>query len=340
MLNKEDTLALLDWYHARKRVLPWREEATPYHVYLSEIMLQQTRVEAVRSYYLRFLDKFPTLASLAEGKEDDVLRLWQGLGYYSRGRNLYKTATIVKEKYGGELPKKEKELLSLPGIGRYTAHAILALADSLPYVALDGNLVRIYSRNTASELWKNSPEMIKEGEAYFQKAVSYSPKEVTSALMDLGELVCLPNGKPDCLHCPLQKHCLAHQQGKEEDYPLQPIKKERRKEERYLFLLRYQNKVVMQKRPEKGLLASLYEFPNVLKGKETIEQILKEKGFQYTSYRSLFTYRHIFSHLEWNLEVIEVELKEENKNYLFVPYEELSNYSLPSAFRKAREVLP
>jgi len=334
MLTRKEEEKLLTWLKEKGRSLPWREEATPYHVYLSEIMLQQTRVEAVRAYYYRFLEAFPTLKDLASSSEDEVLKLWQGLGYYSRGRNLRKTAILIEEKYGGEFPKSEKDLLSLPGIGPYTAHAILAIAYSLPYVAFDGNLLRIYARREASSLSSEDPKIKEKGEKYFSSLISLAPKEGNEALMDLGETICLPNGKPDCLHCPLKEGCLAHQKGEEEKYPIRPLKKERRKESRVVFLLSYQDKYVLDKRPPKGLLASLYEFPNFLEEEnKTPEEILEEHSLSSISLDKLSSYKHIFSHLEWNMDVYQGELKNPpQSSYLLLNKEEIRKLSIPSAF--------
>lgn len=299
-------------------------------------MLQQTRIEQVIGYYNRFLEKLPTLKDLAEADEDTYLKLWQGLGYYSRVRNLHKTAVILTETNDGKIPDEEKELLSLPGIGSYTAHAILAIAYEKPYVALDGNFLRIYARLTEESSPIDETETKKRAESFFLSAVKKNPRYVTQGLMDLGQLTCIPNGRPLCQDCPLRESCLSHKEGKETDFPVRKEKKPKREEERYLFLFRYGDKVAIRKRPDKGLLASLYEFPNFLKEGKKPEEILKENNIDYVSLSPLCEYDHVFSHLIWKMEGYEVKLKKKpsDKSLLFVSKEEIEKYySIPSAFQ-------
>lgn len=252
---------LLDWYEGERRVLPWREEPTPYHIWVSEIMLQQTRVEAVIDYYHRFLARFPDVDSVAKAELDEVLAQWQGLGYYRRCEMLYRTAKIISRQYQGEIPADFATLLSLPGIGRYTAAAIMSIGFQKPYAAVDGNVLRVVLRLENSEECIDDGSVKKRIEEALQKVMPKgSTSAFTQALMDLGATVCLPNGAPKCGSCPLQELC----QGKDsaDRIPVRKAKKERRVEKRTVFLLCCNDQVAIKKRPGKGLLANMWEFPN------------------------------------------------------------------------------
>ena len=265
---------LLKWFYQHARVLPWREEATPYRVWVSEIMLQQTRVEAVKPYFERFIKRLPTIQDLAIVEEDELLKLWEGLGYYNRARNLQKAAQIVVECYQGSLPNEYSELMRLPGIGSYTAGAISSIAYQKVEPAVDGNVLRVIARVTAnlsnildlkvkSMLEKNIREIIP----------STCPGDFNQALMELGATVCLPNGAPKCEECPWYHLCEARKQEKISDIPYKEQKKKRVIEEKTVLILQDDNKVAIQKRPNKGLLAGLYDFPNV-KGKWTTDEVV------------------------------------------------------------------
>lgn len=324
------------WYKNSRRILPWREEPSPYHVWLSEIMLQQTRVEAVKKYYSRFLAYYPNITALANGDLDFIYKLWEGLGYYSRARNLFKAAKIVQEQYGGELPKKKEILLSLPGIGEYTSNAIMAIAFHEPYVAIDGNLIRVFARLFESPFSSKEERIKQEAHAFYLSHLQIDPSVFNQALMDLGELVCSPNGTPHCEVCPFHSKCLAHKNKRELDFPFAPKKVLKKECDMTLFIVRYRDSLLIKKRPEGGLLSSLYEVPNATSHltREEVEKLFVSKGFYLLSISSLPNRKHIFTHKVWNMRAYLVEISDFKGDYLFVNEEELErSFSLPSAFQ-------
>ncbi|MDO5491064.1 MAG: A/G-specific adenine glycosylase, partial [Bacillota bacterium] len=293
----EPARQLLRWYDENRRDLPWRREPSPYHVWLSEIMLQQTRVEAVRGYYARFLERLPDIPSLAQAEEDVYLKLWEGLGYYSRVRNLHRAAVQITEERGGRIPRTAKELLSLPGIGPYTAAAIASICFGERIPAIDGNLLRIFARMTGFDQDIKSSAAKKEAAAYFDGLFPDDrPGDVNQALMDLGATVCLPRGTPLCGNCPWRSRCAAHRNGTEEQFPFTGSKKPRTIEEKTVFLIYYDQQLVLRKRSETGLLAGLYEFPNtpgtLSRAKATT--YLRDLGFDALRMQALPPARHIF----------------------------------------------
>ncbi len=309
-LSTELCRALMDWYDGHARDLPWRVpereggRPDPYHVWISEIMLQQTRVEAVKRYYRRFLGRLPGVRELAEVPEDELMKLWQGLGYYNRARNLQKAAREIVECYGGEFPREYQRLLDLPGIGEYTAGAIASIAFGECVPAIDGNVYRIYTR-----LLEDDSDITK---AAFKKRIRRDigekipedrPGSYNQAWMDLGACVCLPNGEPLCEQCPLARWCLARQHGSARFYPVKPDKKKRAQQEKTVLLLEYQGRYLIQKRPPKGLLAGLWEFP-LREGKlspEELTQLLKQWGLAAEEIELLGRGEHVFSHVEWHM---------------------------------------
>lgn len=329
------TEELITWYQENKRDLPWRHTKNPYYIWISEIMLQQTRVEAVKEYYARFIKKLPTLKDLAEIDEDELLKLWEGLGYYSRVRNMRKTAKILVENGKRNLPNNKEELLSLPGIGEYTAGAILSIAYDIPTIAIDGNVYRVIGRVYEIDASISKPAIYK---VYFKILEKLLPKEnagcFTQSFMDLGSLICTPKN-PKCEICPLNKKCGAYKKNTQELYPIKDKKKEKKQEERVVYLYTYKGKFAIQKRKETGLLASLYEFPNSIESASLIdvENDLLEKKIPYQSILEIGSAKHIFSHKIWYMKGYLVELKKPLKDYLWVTKEELQNkYSIPSAF--------
>jgi A/G-specific adenine glycosylase len=341
------TRPLLRYYDAHRRILPWREDPTPYHVWLSEIMLQQTRVEAVRSYYTRFLTVLPTIRALAEAPEDQYLKLWEGLGYYSRVRNLHKAAAVIMETYGGEMPRTAKELLTLPGIGAYTSAAIASIAFWEAIPAIDGNLLRIFARLTLYEGNIKENAARKAAEDMYRPLMTERPGDFNQALMDLGATVCLPNAAPHCESCPFHSVCEAHRRGCEQAYPKVPEKKARRQEKYTVFLIRDAGKLLLHKRPDKGLLAGLYEFPNAA-GHLTQEEALqyvRAFGFAPLRILPLPEAKHVFSHVEWHMTGYFVMVDElhpfPEKSALFpVGLKEIQNvYSIPSAFAAYRKAI-
>ena len=323
---------LLRWYDASRRILPWRELPTPYRVWVSEIMLQQTRVEAVKPYYERFLAALPTVQALAEAPEEQLMKLWEGLGYYSRVRNLQKAALVVCEQYGGELPHTSAELVKLPGIGPYTAGAIASIACGEVCTAVDGNVLRVISRILARD-WDIKSNAVKQDVTGLvqQMIPSDRPGDFNQALMELGAIVCLPNGAPDCAHCPWHDLCLTREQGRQDEIPKKSAKKARPVEQRTVYLLFCDGKVALRRRPEKGLLAGLWEFPNVLEGQSPdfgvalLEQTEGKRA------------KHIFSHVEWHMRGVTACVEQPDRAFYWATAQELrEDIALPSAFRVYR----
>ena len=295
---------LLEWYGRNARSLPWREEPAPYRVWVSEIMLQQTRVEAVKPYFARFLTELPDVPALASAPEQQLMKLWEGLGYYSRARNLQKAARVMVEQYGGTLPADYDALLKLPGIGPYTAGAVASIAYGIPVPAVDGNVLRVVMRLTAG--WEDiaDPAVKRAVERRMAEILPKDrPGDFNQAMMELGATVCVPNGAPLCEECPWSKMCLARAQGRVMDFPVKSKAKARRIEERTVLVIRDGEKVAIRKRPKKGLLAGLYELPN-LSGALSAEEVLsyvKEQQFAPLRIEKLADAKHIFSHIEWRM---------------------------------------
>lgn len=325
--------ALLEWYDANARVLPWRSEPKPYYVWVSEIMLQQTRVEAVKGYFARFIKELPDVAALAKVKEDELLKLWEGLGYYNRARNLQAAAKTIMEEYNGRLPEEYKELQKLKGIGSYTAGAIASIAYGKPVPAVDGNVLRVMKRLAGSydDILKASVKT--DLEKALTKIMPKRAGAFNQAIMDLGAMVCLPNGKPLCEECPLQKYCVAYKKNIVMELPIKTPKKKRKIEEKTILVLEYEGKFALHKRADSGLLVGLWEFPNIsgkIK-KESLMEIVEEENF---IVKELGESRHIFSHIEWHMVGYLIHLdKKTDKDYIWVTREELvKQYAIPSAF--------
>ena len=309
---------LLEWYVGHARVLPWREEPTPYRVWVSEIMLQQTRVEAVKPYFERFTASLPNVAALAHCPEDELLKLWEGLGYYNRVRNMQKAAIQVMEEYQGELPAEYEELLKLKGIGHYTAGAVASIAYGKYVPAVDGNVLRVITRATLddTDIMRQSFRSRMERELFdmMQRMTIQEPikKQIykenipgafNQALMELGATVCLPNGAPLCEKCPWSELCLAKKENRITELPVKSKAKARRIEKRTVFILRDGDKVAIRKRPEQGLLAGLYELPNIegdLNAEEALAQV-KQMHYMPIRIQKLTEAKHVFSHIEWHM---------------------------------------
>ncbi|MEJ8788033.1 A/G-specific adenine glycosylase [Dorea sp. ICN-14282] len=331
---------VVGWFRQNKRDLPWRKDQDPYHVWVSEIMLQQTRVEAVKPYYERFLKELPRVKDLAEAKEDTLLKLWEGLGYYNRVRNMQKAAQQIMVDFYGEFPNTYEGILSLKGIGNYTAGAISAFAFGLPKPAVDGNVLRVVSRITGSreDIMKQSVRKAME-RALEQVIPEDAASDFGQGLIELGAIVCVPNGEPKCAECPAAFACVARKQGLTAEIPVKKKAKARRIEKRTVFIFKDGEKLAIRKRPGKGLLAGLYEFPNE-EGRLTQKEVTaysKEIGLMPVRVKKLESAKHIFSHVEWHMtgyEVIVDELEKTNKKeFLFIHPEEIGQkYPLPSAF--------
>lgn len=298
--------SLLHWYDKEHRILPWREDPTPYHVWISEIMLQQTRVEAVHGYYLRFIGRLPDVRSLADVSEEELNKLWEGLGYYSRARNLKKAAEIVVREYGGVLPASYDELLKLPGIGPYTAGAIASIAFHQSVPAVDGNVMRVIARltgcgaetaimRTKKEIEETVKSLIPEGKAH----------RFNQALMELGALICIPNGAPKCGQCPVGYLCYANEMNMQALFPVKKKKKDRKIEKRtVLIFVDRQGRILIQKRGESGLLAGMWEFPMFAGhlSEAELSQFLGQSGIAFERIERIAAVKHIFTHIEWHME--------------------------------------
>ena len=335
---------LLFWYDKNRRILPWREEPTPYHVWVSEIMLQQTRVEAVKPYYKRFMEAFPDIETLAKAPQQQLLKMWEGLGYYSRVRNLQKAAIQIMEEFGGEMPAEYEELLTLKGIGSYTAGAISSIAFKRPYPAVDGNVLRVLSRIRMDGESISEDKVKKRVFGELSEVIPEErPGDFNQALMDLGAGVCVPNGAPHCEECPLNGICLACQQGCQTEYPKKASKKARTIEEKTILIIQDENRAALKRRPDKGLLAGLYEFPSI-EGYHTAEEVVKyleENGLKTLRIQQLADSKHIFSHREWHMigyqiRVDELSSKGEGeftRDFIYLePERTQEEYPIPSAF--------
>lgn len=328
---------LLDWFAVNQRELPWRADREPYHVWLSEIMLQQTRVEAVKGYYARFLAAAPDVFALAALPEEQLMKLWEGLGYYNRARNLHKCAKEIVKR-NGNFPETKEELLKLPGIGDYTAGAIASICFDQPAAAVDGNVLRVCARVLEDDRPVDTPQFKKELTAAL---TAVYPKgrcgDFTQALMELGATVCLPNGAPRCAECPLRDICLAKQHNTMLKLPVKLPKRGRRKEEHTLFLLRCGDLTAVEQRPKAGLLAGLWQLPNTegLLSETEAGAYLSGLGLGALRLRSARDGGHIFTHIEWSLRCYEIECAQTPAHWVWAAPEELTErYSLPTAFRQ------
>lgn len=315
---------LTEWYRISKRTLPWRGTHDPYKVWVSEIMLQQTRVEAVKDYYVRFLNRFPTAEALAAASEEEVLKAWEGLGYYSRARNLHKAAKAIAE-HG--FPDTWEGVRALAGVGDYTAGAICSIAYDLPCPAVDGNVLRILTRLFADGSNIDEP---KTRTAFSERLKEVYPKEAgdfCQALMELGAIVCVPNGKPLCGQCPWEKICRAHLAGEEERYPVKSEKRARKIVHAEVLVLRREGKYALEKRTDRGLLAGLWQFPFFEGSAPELGKVVAQKRA-----------RHVFTHVEWHMTGKLVEADEPYSQYVWVNAEEIAQkYALPSAFKAFAE---
>ena len=329
--------ALLPWYRKNHRDLPWRADRVPYHVWVSEIMLQQTRVEAVRGYYARFLETLPTIEALAQCDDDALHKLWEGLGYYSRVRNLKKAAQVVMERHGGVFPGEYSAVRALPGIGDYTAGAICSICFGLPTPAVDGNVLRVMARLTDNDTPIDLPARKKEVHSQLAAVYPAEAGEFTQALMELGATLCGPNRKPDCANCPCREFCLAHLRGTAETLPVKSPKKGRREEHLTVFILSCGEYRALRKRPDSGLLASLWEFPNVPGTLDASSAIAwaEGMGLKPRDIRRIAEKNHIFTHIQWNMTGIYLEVGEMIPDFQWFTEEEIEEKSaLPTAFRK------
>lgn len=328
---------LLCWYHSHSRTLPWRDDPQPYYVWISEIMLQQTRVEAVKPYFERFIAALPTIQALADVPPDKLLKLWEGLGYYNRARNLKRAAVLIMEKYGGRLPADYDELLTLPGIGRYTAGAICSIAYEIPAPAVDGNVLRVISRVLAShdDIMKDSTRRKIE-----QTLLPAIPKDAcrhfNQALMELGAMICLPKGAAKCPECPLKQICLAYDRDIVAELPAKSPKKSRRIEEKTIFRFVYQDKIAFRQRSNRGLLAGMWELPQAdgcLTPKDAAD-FAAQNGLSVCCIKPLEKAKHIFTHMEWHMigyEITVAALPDDTPFTWLTAQELVDNFAVPTA---------
>ncbi len=331
---------LLSWYNENKRALEWRQNPTPYRVWVSEIMLQQTRVEAVKEYYARFMTELPTVEDLATCAEEKLLKLWEGLGYYSRARNLQKAAKIVAVEYGGNFPENLEELKALPGVGSYTAGAIASIAFGKKAAAVDGNVFRVASRLEENPSLISDPKYRKYLENELSAVYPETKKgcaDFTQSLFELGALVCKPQN-PDCARCPLRSLCRAYASDSQALFPVLPKKKEKRREEVYVFLLETPQGFCIRRR-EEGVLKGMNEFPSfVVKDGETPEEILNEWGMYEFTEIARKKYTHIFTHIRWDITCVWVRV--ESAEFDSFTLEEIKeSVSLPTAFKQCLDMI-
>ena len=343
-LNQEFTTKLTRWFVENQRDLPWRKDKEPYHVWVSEIMLQQTRVEAVREYYLRFMKELPTVSDLAKADEETLLKLWQGLGYYNRIRNMHKAAVTVTEELGGEFPDTYEGIRNLFGIGDYTAGAIASICFDLRVPAVDGNVLRVMSRILADDSdIKAASTKKKIGEVLRDLYPSEDCGDFTQGLIELGAMICVPKGEPKCDLCPVAEFCKACEEGNQMDYPVKSEKKPRKEIQKAVFLLRHVDgegieRIAVNKRPKKGLLAGLYEFPNVDVEHELVLDdaiaIADAWGCVPMNLTRESEYTHIFSHVEWHMKGYYLNVHEMCPQFKWVTAKEMEEeIPIPSAFQ-------
>lgn len=348
MDKNEFVEVLLDWYDGNQRILPWRKSKDPYRIWVSEIMLQQTRVEAVKPYYERFIERLPNVESLANVEEEELMNLWQGLGYYNRVRNMQIAAKTMVEDYSSKFPQTYEEILSLKGIGEYTAGAVSSIAFGIPVPAVDGNVLRVFSRileNYEDILKQSTKKKITE---YVSNMIPRErPGDFNQAIMELGATICIPNGAPLCDECPVASCCIARKKDLTDCIPVKKKKAQRKIEDRVLFVMEYGNEVAIHKRKKNGLLAGLWEFPNIETEhkNQKIEEIVKH----YLGQLFISDYewmeekegKHIFSHIEWNIKAVRIKLKEKpkNKKFQFVLKDQIEEYAIPTAFKIGKELL-
>ncbi len=333
-------IPLLEWFAENARDLPWRHDPTAYQVWISEIMLQQTRVAAVLEYYRRFLEAAPDVSALSELPEDQLMKLWQGLGYYSRARNLQKAARILVEEWGGVFPNTYTGIRSLPGVGDYTASAIASIAFRLPEPVVDGNVLRVTARVTGDEGDIAAPAVRRQVRAALAQVIPTAmPGTFNQALMELGATVCLPNGAPLCGSCPVAGFCRALREGRVQQLPVKSPKKARRVEERTVFLIFRGERVALRRRPERGLLAGLWEYPNELTDGTDWPACW---ALASKSTRQAGTGKHVFSHIEWRMTALALEASgpELPAGWVWADRDALQNvYALPSAFRSFAHIV-
>lgn len=336
-IDKRLPEVLLAWYENHKRELPWREDKDPYHIWVSEIMLQQTRVEAVKGYYRRFLDALPDVAALAKVDDDTLHKLWEGLGYYTRVRNLKKAARVIMERYGGDFPRNYDEVLSLPGIGVYTAGAICSIAFDQPTPAVDGNVLRVVARLTNDDTPVDLPAYKAAVHDALEKIYPTQAGDFTQALMELGATLCGPNWKPECEGCPCNSFCLGRKNGTAESLPVKLPKRQRRSEQLTVFVLSCDGRYALEKRPDGGLLAGLWQFPNITGHLEVDAALetLRQMGLRPKDVLRQVSRKHIFTHIQWDMQGFYIEVSQTDTRLTWLTKQQIrEDAALPTAFRQ------
>ena len=329
---------LLGWYDRNKRSLPWREDREPYHVWISEIMLQQTRIEAVLRYYRRFMEALPDVAALSAVDDDLLMKLWEGLGYYSRARNLKKAAQVIMDEHGGVFPRTYDVLRKLPGIGDYTAGAIASICFDERVPAVDGNVLRVLARLNGDRRNVLLPQTKKGAAAALSAVMPARAGAFNEGLMELGEVVCLPNGAPLCGECPIREHCAACRDGLCAELPVREKEQKRREIPLSVFLLRAPDgRLAIGRRPDAGLLGGLYELPNAEGhfADADLIALLNGWGLNIQGLAHHKEAKHVFTHIEWRMKSYTAAVSEPIDRFIWATDDELKTaYPLPTAFQK------
>lgn len=343
IFTAQETSDLISWYEQNKRSLPWRDTGNPYHTWISEIMLQQTRIDAVIDHFNRFIEELPDIPALAECDDDRLMKLWEGLGYYSRARNLKKCAVVLVQEYNSRLPADHTQLLKLPGIGPYTAGAVSSICFGLPEPAVDGNVLRIFARYSLYEEDIRDKKATEKASVLLKNTLielsGINKSSFTQGIMELGQKICIPNGTPRCDCCPLSSSCKAHLQNRTDTIPYRSALKKRKIEKRTILIIRDGERFLLHKRPARGLLAGLYEFigtENHVNRRSALEYAEK-LGFTGIKIKSLPSSVHIFSHIEWHMNAYEIRCAQIDDlpdcSYILAEKKELASLAVPSAFR-------
>lgn len=341
---KDYTTIIVNWYKQNKRSLPWREDTNPYHVWISEIMLQQTRIESVIDYYYHFMEVLPDISSLASVNEDKLLKLWEGLGYYNRARNLKKAAIEIMTNYHGKFPTTYVYIIKLPGIGEYTASAISSICFNEPEVTIDGNVLRVYTRFYNDTRNIDEAQSKKAIRTELMNIIPHESGDFNQGLMELGETICLPNGLPKCDICPLSKTCLARKEQSYLNIPVRNPKKEKKLEFYTVLLFKYQDSFAIYQRTKESLLNKLWAFP-MIENNLTLKELKKYLNQEHISYKDISLGPkniHIFTHKKWQMNSFFIELttKENLSDYTWITKLDLENtYAIPTAFQPFKQAI-
>ena len=334
-MNNSFSHLLLNWYQSNHRDLPWRKTKDPYLVWISEIMLQQTRIEAVKPYYERFIKRIPNIASLASIDENELLKLWEGLGYYNRARNLKKAAIKIMEEHNGIFPRTYEEIMKLPGIGEYTASAIASICFNELTPVVDGNVLRVFTRVRQDYRNVDETSTKKAIRRELEKIIPLESGDFNEALMELGETICLV-GEPKCKECPLKDFCKAFKNNSWQDLPVKETKKAKKEKFYTVLLFIYKNKYALIQRKEEEMLSRLWQFPYLEKemDEKKVINYLKKEHISYQSIKKVISYKHVFSHQIWHMQAYKIELNSYLEGYIWCTIKEMQEkYAIPSAFQ-------